>query len=72
MAKFILTIDENRCKGCELCVSVCPKEILVINKEKTNANAYYPASVKDISKCIGCQSCARICPEVAIQIEKED
>ncbi len=37
MAKFNLTINEVRCKGCELCVSVCPKGVLYINKEEANA-----------------------------------
>ena len=72
MAKFNLTINDVRCKGCELCVSVCPKGVLYINKEDANAAGYYPAAVKEQNDCIGCQSCVRMCPEVAIRIEKID
>lgn len=72
MAKFIVSIDSDRCKGCELCVSVCPKQILFIQRDRANVSAYYFADIKEREKCIGCVSCARICPEGAIRIEKED
>ncbi len=71
MAKFYLTIREERCKGCELCVTVCPKGVLEINKEKPNAAGYFPASVVKQEECIGCQSCVKMCPDVAIRMEKE-
>ena len=29
-----LTIDENRCKGCGLCVRACPKKLLELAKQK--------------------------------------
>ncbi|MFI3206957.1 MAG: 4Fe-4S binding protein [Clostridia bacterium] len=69
MAK--ITIDENVCKGCGLCVSVCPKKILELSKDKLNAKAYHPAEVVDMSKCIACAFCATICPDCAIRIEKD-
>ena len=72
MGNFKLTIRDDRCKGCELCVSVCPKGVLAIDKEKPNAAGYFPASVVAQSDCIGCQSCVKMCPDVAIRIEKED
>ena len=72
MAKFNLTINEEICKGCGLCVSVCPKSVLYINKEVANAAGYYPSTVNKQDDCIGCQSCVRMCPEVAIRIEKID
>lgn len=72
MAKFNLTINDVKCKGCELCVSVCPKDVLAMNRESANAAGYFPAMVKDQESCIGCASCAKMCPEVAIRIEKID
>lgn len=72
MAKGIITIDENFCKGCELCISVCPKKILMLNPEKINSNGYNPAIIMDIDSCIACGNCARICPEIAIKVEKID
>ena len=72
MAKGNLTIDKNVCKGCGLCVSVCPKQILILDTENLNTSGYTPASVTDMDACIACASCARICPDVAITIEKID
>ena len=52
MAK--MTVNENVCKGCGLCVSVCPKKIIVLAKGRLNAKGYNPAEVTDQSACIGC------------------
>ncbi len=33
----MIKVDENRCKGCKLCVVTCPRKILEMSKE-LNAN----------------------------------
>jgi len=68
MARVIF--DEERCKGCKLCVSVCPKGIVVVREDKLNAKGYHPAGVNDMEKCIGCAFCAIMCPDCAIEVEK--
>ena len=68
MAK--VTFDEERCKGCELCTTVCPKKIVIMATDRINTKGYHPATVKDMERCIGCAFCARICPDVVIQVEK--
>ena len=65
-----VTFNSDRCKGCELCVSVCPKHILEINQSTTNVKGYHPAHMTDISQCIACASCAKICPDSIITVEK--
>ena len=69
MVKY--TINEERCKGCGLCVRAWPKKILQISKTKLNTKGYHPAEMTDISACIACAACARTCPDVVIHIEKE-
>ncbi len=66
-----VTVDENVCKGCGLCVVACPKKIMEINREKLNVKGYNPASVTDAQKCIACAMCAVMCPDSAITVEKE-
>lgn len=68
MAK--VTFNEERCKGCGLCVSVCPKKIVIRNEEKLNLKGFHPAGVKEMEKCIGCAFCATICPDCVIVVEK--
>jgi 2-oxoglutarate ferredoxin oxidoreductase subunit delta len=60
-------IDSNRCKGCGLCVTVCPKTVLELANE-LNAKGYYPAYQARPEDCIYCATCCRMCPDVAITI----
>ena len=65
-------IDEFYCKGCELCVSVCPKDILALDETRLNISGYNPCMVTDMGECIACANCAKMCPEAAITVEKCD
>ncbi len=60
-------IDSNRCKGCGLCVAVCPKHVLEIAKE-VNAKGYFPAYQARPEDCVYCSTCCIMCPDVAITI----
>lgn len=62
-----VTIDKDHCKGCEICVSVCPQKILSMSK-KLSIRGYFTATVHDSSRCIGCRICAVTCPDVAIEV----
>ena len=68
MAK--VTFNDERCKGCGLCVSACPKQIIALAKEEINAKGYHPAVITDQAKCIGCAFCATMCPDAVITVEK--
>jgi len=65
-----VSIDSERCKGCGLCVAVCPKQIIVISK-KSNKKGYFPAET-DNSECTGCAACAIICPDAAIEVHRDE
>jgi 2-oxoglutarate ferredoxin oxidoreductase subunit delta len=67
-----VTFDEDRCKGCELCVTVCPVKIIKMDKSRMNAKGYHPATIYEMDKCIACANCATICPDLVITVEKED
>jgi len=68
MAKLTFRVD--MCKGCGLCVSVCPRKILELSKTKFNAKGYNAVECIDQEKCIGCAMCATMCPDVVIKVEK--
>ena len=65
-----VTFDDERCKGCELCTTVCPKKIVVMSKDRLNSRGYHPAEVLEMDKCIGCAFCATMCPDTVIEVEK--
>lgn len=70
MARGKVTFNEDICKGCELCVFVCPKKIISLNKEIINSKGYNPAYITDESLCIACGSCAIMCPDSVITVER--
>lgn len=65
-----VTFDEDHCKGCELCVAVCPKKVLRLDTSRVNCLGYYPAVIFNQAECIGCASCAKICPDSVITVRK--
>ena len=65
-----VTFNSDRCNGCELRTTVCPKHIVVMDKVTINRKGYHPATVSDMEQCIGCASCAKICPDSIITVEK--
>lgn len=62
---------EDRCKGCGLCINVCPKKIISFSS-KLNIKGYHPATVTEekMKECIGCASCGKMCPDCVITVEK--
>ena len=68
MARII--VNENVCKGCEMCVNACPRKIIALSKDRINNKGYHPAELTDESLCTGCCSCAIMCPDVAITVER--
>lgn len=67
MAK--MTVDPNYCKGCGLCIPVCPMKIIRFS-ENINSKGYHYAECFDPDKCIACKLCYTTCPDVAITVEK--
>ncbi|MHC4737626.1 MAG: 4Fe-4S dicluster domain-containing protein [Planctomycetota bacterium] len=65
-----IIIDTERCKGCGLCVIVCPKNSIIISKS-SNKTGYFPAETNN-TDCTGCAMCAIICPEAIIEVQRDN
>jgi len=71
MAKGMVTLEADRCKGCGLCVEVCPAFILKLSEEDFNKKGYRPIEVTDMDKCTGCRLCAIVCPDVVFAVYRQ-
>lgn len=72
MAKIrgAVVVDEERCKGCNLCVVACPTDTLNLQHKEVNNRGYHFAYMKKPESCIGCSSCALVCPDSCIEVYK--
>lgn len=64
-----LFIDKDRCKGCGLCVEVCPKKILHFDNSIVNVLGYHPVAAGE--GCIACGFCSTICPDLVFSVYKD-
>ena len=55
-SKIEIIIDEKACRGCQLCVDICPTKVFEFNEKEKRA------IIKTAADCIGCMSCQYICP----------
>ena len=56
-----LRLDQGKCVGCGVCLTVCPHEVFVMNKGC--------ASIDKKDLCMECGACARNCPEEAVYVK---
>ena len=62
-------INTEICKGCGLCISVCPQHVLSIST-KTNSQGIAYSEYDNSGNCTACKNCAVMCPDRAISIYK--
>ena len=65
--KGYIEINQDQCKGCQLCIAFCPKGVIALS-DKLTASGYTPVSFSDGGECTGCAICAIVCPEAAIEV----
>jgi 2-oxoglutarate ferredoxin oxidoreductase subunit delta len=62
--KFKVTVNEDWCKSCEICVEFCPKNVFEMK-------GFYSHAVRP-EDCIGCRLCEKLCPDFAISVEEAE
>jgi len=61
-------IDEKICKGCQLCIHFCPKNVFQMG-DKVNDKGFAIPEVVNENKCTKCKLCELICPDLAVFVE---
>lgn len=61
-------VHKELCKGCGLCIDLCPKDVFEVSPEvnQKGFNVIAPAREDD---CIKCRLCEKSCPDLAITID---
>lgn len=71
MAKGMVILEVDRCKGCAICVESCPTGTLGMSTDTFNAKGYRPVAVVKPEECTGCGICAIVCPDVVFAVYKQ-
>jgi len=62
-----ILVNPNYCKGCGICVEMCPAKVFELSKE-INERGYHPAVPVRQEKCTQCHLCELYCPDQAITV----
>ena len=62
-----IVVNVERCKGCEICLTACPLDVIAISKE-VNGKGYHYALIVKPDECTGCMNCAIVCPDGVITV----
>ncbi len=68
--KGTIIVDTERCKGCGVCTTACPLNVLGMSTE-VNSKGYNFAMMVEPDKCTGCSSCGIICPDSCITVYRQ-
>ncbi len=64
-----IRVLEKYCKGCGLCVEVCPKDILYL-PDTIDRRGVRVVRVREDVECIGCLQCTTMCPDAALEVDE--
>ena len=57
-----LRIDAAKCIGCDICMSVCPHNVIELRARK--------AVIRDLDACMECGACKENCPVGAVEVQQ--
>ena len=65
-----ILIDEQFCKGCNLCIEVCARGVFG-RGDKRNRAGYSMPKVLSLENCTVCFLCEMTCPDLALTVVEE-
>jgi len=72
--RYSLSLDKNRCVGCDICQIVCPREAIEVRKpsKMEGEKLSRPKITIDENKCQFCGICNAVCPFSALALRIND
>ena len=67
----MIKIDSELCKGCDICIELCPKHVYVKSSKENKKGVYLPFPENE-KECNECHLCELLCPDQAITVDDED
>ncbi|MGD0282435.1 MAG: 4Fe-4S binding protein [Dissulfurispiraceae bacterium] len=61
-AMYMVSVNVEKCEGCEECVNVCPQAVFRMVDSKSDPY--------QTGECVFCESCLGVCPTSAITINE--
>ncbi len=62
-----IVINPDYCKGCSICIAICPKKVLQ-SSGRINAKGYELPEAVNLEACTQCKLCEIECPDFAIAV----
>jgi len=66
-----VTLNIEWCKGCHICVHVCPRAVLEVD-EAAFVRGFHPVRVARPEDCTACLQCELLCPDLAIMVADDE
>ena len=66
----MIKINENLCKGCDICIEFCPLKVFE-KSEKLSRRGYYVPLIAREDECTYCRICELLCPDLAIVVHDD-
>jgi NAD-dependent dihydropyrimidine dehydrogenase PreA subunit len=71
-SNYKVQVKAESCKGCALCVKLCPMDALQLRHSSSAKNKFHKVAQPDPDLCIGCGVCAHKCPTDSILLIQKD
>ncbi len=62
-----IVINPDYCKGCSICIAICPKKVLAPSNN-INSKGYILPEAVNLEACSQCKLCEIVCPDMAIAV----
>lgn len=65
LTRGTVTIEVERCKGCELCIPACRPGVLTMSSDVNGHGFTYPLLA---AGCTACRACFEVCPDFVFEV----